>query len=89
MIVDVAGNEKGVEGEGVLLGNLVEHMAGEGEAARFGVEADELRGEEVVGSGGGEDETRVDLLPLAREAAIGAALNEAAVEREIDAIPIV
>lgn len=64
-------------------------MAGEGEAAGFGVEADELRGEEVVGGGGGENETSVDLLPLAREAAIGAALDEAAVERETDAITIV
>lgn len=83
-----AGDEKGVVGEGILVRNLVEHVACAGELACLGVESDELGGEEVVGGGGGEDEAGVELLRLAREAAVGAALDEAAVESEVDGVAI-
>lgn len=82
------GDEKGVVGEGVLVRNLVEHVACAGQLAGFGVESDEFRGEEVVGGGGGEDEASVKLLGLAGEAAVGAVMNEAAVASVVDGVAI-
>lgn len=88
MIVHGARDEDSVEGEGVLLRNLVEHAAGVVELVGFGVESHEFRCKKVISGGGEENDLGVELLSLAREAAVGAALDEVGVESAVDGVAI-
>lgn len=75
--------DEGVVEEGVWVGNLVEHVDGEGEEVGEGVGGDELGSEEGVGVEVGADELGVDLFEVGRVGAGGevgeVALEEAAV----------
>lgn len=65
--------------------NCVEHVAGVARVVGFGVEEDELGGEEVIRCDGEHDEASVELLTLAEETVVGAALNGGGIDGEVDA----
>lgn len=69
----IVGEEHGVVGEEVWLGDSVEYVAGVEEAAGAGVEGDELGGEEVGGGNGVVEEAGMG---SSEEAVVGGALVE-------------
>lgn len=83
--VEGVAEEHGIPREGVFVRKRVEHVASVARVVGFGVEEDELGGEEVIGCDGEHDEASVELLTLAEETVVGAALNGGAIGGEVDA----
>lgn len=77
------GKEHSVPGEDISARDIVEQAPGVLEAAAPGIEGDELGGEEVGRNDGEGDEAGVKLLALAEAAAVGPALEEAAIRAEV------
>lgn len=86
--VEGVGDEHGIVGEEVFVGNIVEQLAGEVQVAEAGVEGEEVGGEEVGGDDGVEEEAGVELASDVGESevVVGAVVEEEAKGTEVERV---